>query len=318
MIKFSIIVAVYNIEKYINQCVESIINQTYSNIEIILVNDGSTDNSLHILQEWKKKDKRIKIINKINGGLSSARNEGFKIATGEYIAYIDGDDWISLSMFEKLSHLINQFYQPEIITYSYIEYYSDELQYIKNYNINDNTIYEGHLFFEKSAFKIQAWSKIYKKSFLNKIGLMFLKDRLHEDVSYTIPLILCANSVVNISEPLYYYRQNRSGSIMTQIKEKNIDDFINALNFGFVFLHSKKKVTPFYTKWLISNLYRCFTHLTNYKTLKFYMKKNKIPELIYSLIKESETTFYFKLYVIHHYIKMKYILGRIRHNRKYL
>ena len=76
MTKFSIIVAVYNIEKYINQCIESIINQTYSEIEIILVNDGSTDNSLHILQEWKQKDNRIKIINKKNGGLSSARNEG--------------------------------------------------------------------------------------------------------------------------------------------------------------------------------------------------------------------------------------------------
>lgn len=317
MIKFSIIVAVYNIEKYINQCVESIINQTYSNIEIILVNDGSTDNSLHILQEWEKKDERIKIVNKINGGLSSARNEGLKIATGEYIAYIDGDDWISPLMFEKLSDSIIQFCQPEIVTYSYIEYYSNDLQYIKSYNINDDTIYQGNLFFENSSFKVQAWSKIYKKSFLNKMDLMFLNNRLHEDISYTIPLVLCANSVVNISEPLYYYRQNRSGSIMTQIKEKNIDDFINALSFGYIFLHSKQKVTPYYTKWLIFNLYRCLTHRTDYRTLKFYMKKNKIPELIYSLIKEPEKMFYIKLYVIHYYIKTRYILGHIIHWKKY-
>lgn len=123
MTKFSIIVAVYNIEKYINQCIESIINQTYSEIEIILVNDGSTDNSLHILQEWKQKDNRIKIINKKNGGLSSARNEGLKVATGEYVAYIDGDDWVSPKMFEKLSQKINQFAKPDIVTFSYIEYH---------------------------------------------------------------------------------------------------------------------------------------------------------------------------------------------------
>lgn len=318
MIKFSIIVAVYNIEKYIEQCIESIINQTYSAIEVILVNDGSTDNSLHILQEWQQKDRRIKIVNKKNGGLSSARNEGLKEATGDYVAYIDGDDWISLDMFERLSQKIYKFKQPEIVTYSYIEYYSEDIQYIKSYNINDDELYQGNQFFEKSKFKVQAWSKIYKMSFLNKINLKFLEGRVHEDISYTIPLILCADKVINIDEPLYYYRQNRFGSIMAHIKENNVDDFIHALKFGYYFLQDKKKITSFYTKWLMNSFYRsCLTHLTNYKTLKYYMKKNKIEELVYSLIKISQNHFYFKLYVMHLYIKTRYIFGRVIHYNKY-
>lgn len=318
MIKFSIIVAVYNIEKYIEQCIESIINQTYSAIEVILVNDGSTDNSLHILQEWQQKDRRIKIVNKKNGGLSSARNEGLKEATGDYVAYIDGDDWISLDMFERLSQKIYKFKQPEIVTYSYIEYYSEDIQYIKSYNINDDELYQGNQFFEKSKFKVQAWSKIYKMSFLNKINLKFLEGRVHEDISYTIPLILCADKVINIDEPLYYYRQNRFGSIMAHIKENNVDDFIHALKFGYYFLQDKKKITSFYTKWLMNSFYRsCLTHLTNYKTLKYYMKKNKIEELVYLLMKRSNNQFYLKLCVMHFYIKTRYILGRVIHYNKY-
>lgn len=318
MTKFSIIVAVYNIEKYINQCIESIINQTYSEIEIILVNDGSTDNSLHILQEWKQKDNRIKIINKKNGGLSSARNEGLKVATGEYVAYIDGDDWVSPKMFEKLSQKINQFAKPDIVTFSYIEYYLKNAQYIKSYNINDNKLYQGNQFFEKSKFKVQAWSKIYKTSFLNQINLMFLEGRLHEDVSYTIPLVLCTDTVANINEPLYYYRQNRSGSIMTHIKERNVDDFIHALSFGYCFLQKQQKVTPFYAKWLVSNFYRsCLTHLTSYLILKKYMRKNNVPYLIKSLTNISENHFLIRLYISHCYIKARYLFGHIIHYKKY-
>ena len=318
MIKFSIIVAVYNIEKYINQCVASIVNQNYSNIEIILVNDGSTDKSLQILQEWGRKDDRVRIVNKKNGGLSSARNEGLKIATGEYVAYIDGDDWISPIMFDKLSVAINRYCKPDIVTFSYVEYFSKDKQYIKNYNIDNMTIYHGSDFFEKSTFKVQAWSKIYKMSFLNKINLKFLEGRVHEDISYTIPLILCADTVINVDEPFYYYRQNRLGSIMAQIKGNNVDDFIHALSFGYYFLQDKKKITPFYSKWLVSSLYSsCLTHLTNYRTLKYYMRKNKIEELVYSLIKISQNHFYFKLYVMHLYIKTRYIFGRVMHYNKY-
>ena len=100
--KISVIVSIYNIEKYIQRAVESICAQTYSNLEIILVDDGSTDSSGRICDEYAKKDNRIRVIHKKNGGLSSARNEGIKAATGEYIAFVDGDDWVDKSMYEDM------------------------------------------------------------------------------------------------------------------------------------------------------------------------------------------------------------------------
>lgn len=100
--KISIIVPVYNIEKYIVRCIESILNQTYSNLEIILVDDGSTDSSGGICDEYAKKDDRIVVIHKVNGGLSDARNAGLKVVTGDYIGYVDGDDWIDSTMYEDM------------------------------------------------------------------------------------------------------------------------------------------------------------------------------------------------------------------------
>lgn len=98
----SLIVPIYNVEKYLDKCIDTIINQTYSNIEIILVDDGSTDASGEICDKWKKKDNRITVIHKLNGGLSSARNAGIDIATGKYIGFIDSDDYIDLEMIETM------------------------------------------------------------------------------------------------------------------------------------------------------------------------------------------------------------------------
>ena len=98
----SVIIPIYNVEKYLTKCIESVINQTYKNLEIILVNDGSTDNSKEIIDKYSSIDSRIKVINKKNGGLSDARNVGIELAKGEYITFLDSDDWIELNMYEKL------------------------------------------------------------------------------------------------------------------------------------------------------------------------------------------------------------------------
>ncbi len=109
MPKISIIVPVYNVENYLKKCLDSIVNQTFKDIEIILINDGSTDNSLNICKEYAKKDHRIRLINKPNGGLSSARNVGIDLSTGEYLGFVDSDDWIALNMYEKLYNLCKIF-----------------------------------------------------------------------------------------------------------------------------------------------------------------------------------------------------------------
>lgn len=123
MKKISVIVPVYNVEKYLSQCLDSIIHQTYKNLEIILVDDGSTDSSGLICDNYSQKDKRIKIIHKCQGGLSDARNAGLKIATGEYISFIDSDDFIDKNMY---SILINntQKYNSDIVWFNYYNYYS--------------------------------------------------------------------------------------------------------------------------------------------------------------------------------------------------
>ena len=113
--KFSIIVPVYNVEKYLNQCVDSIMNQTYKDIEIILVDDGSPDNCPKMCDEYKEKDSRIKVIHKPNGGLSDARNEGLKVVSGDYIAFIDSDDWIELDAFENFFGAIEKFNHPDVL-----------------------------------------------------------------------------------------------------------------------------------------------------------------------------------------------------------
>ena len=102
----SVIVPVYNVEKYLDKCIQSIVDQTYTNLEIILVDDGSPDNSGAICDEWAEKDNRIKVIHKANGGLSDARNAGLDIATGEYIAFVDSDDYIELDFYDKLYNVI--------------------------------------------------------------------------------------------------------------------------------------------------------------------------------------------------------------------
>ena len=110
----SVIIPIYNVENYLKKCIESVINQTYKNLEIILVNDGSNDNSKNIIDEYSTIDNRIKVINKENGGLSDARNAGIEIAKGDYITFLDSDDWIELNMYEKL-------YQEKKVCIIYME-----------------------------------------------------------------------------------------------------------------------------------------------------------------------------------------------------
>lgn len=116
--KISVIVPVYNVEKYLKQCLDSIVNQTYKNLEIIIVNDGTKDNSMKIVENYLQ-DNRIKVINKENGGLASARNSGLEKVTGKYISFIDSDDWIELNMYEELVSQIND---EDILIYRYFSY----------------------------------------------------------------------------------------------------------------------------------------------------------------------------------------------------
>ena len=125
MIKISIIIPVYNVEKYLATCLDSVINQTYKNLEILLIDDGSTDSSGLICEQYSKKDTRIKTIHKKNGGLSDARNVGISYASGDYISFIDSDDFIDINTFTILNQYIKQ-YNADIITFNYYDYYNKD------------------------------------------------------------------------------------------------------------------------------------------------------------------------------------------------
>lgn len=214
-IKVSVIIPVYNVEKYIEQCIESVVNQTLEDIEIIIVNDGTKDNSMKKIEKYLL-DSRIRVINKENGGLSSARNVGLKIAKGEYVSFIDSDDFIELTMLEEL---YNNSEKADIV-FSDIIFYDNKTE-SKKYS-------ETKLSFEKNLDKgsffldtipIVVWNKIYRKDYLKKIGLTFIEGIIYEDNDFTVKAVFQATKVKYLKNFHYYYRINRDGSIMSNSKK---------------------------------------------------------------------------------------------------
>lgn len=307
--KYSIIVPIYNISSYIDQCVGSIVSQTYKNLEVILVNDGSKDDSLEKIREWGKRDSRVVVVDKPNGGLSSARNAGLKHATGDYILYVDGDDWIDVKALAEADRFIAEHGQVDMICFDYYAYYSEADKTRISYNSKE-TICSGERFFENSTFKMTAWSKLYRKAYLEMMGLEFLEGRLHEDLSYTIPLCLCADKVGYINQPLYYYRQNREGSIMTKVSYRNVLDYSHALCFDYYFL-KKRSITPCFKHWLINNFLKaCFTGHVSVTTVIKAFKENKVHGVFTDL--GADRMFWTKVCCYHYYMKYRVLGGRLK------
>lgn len=309
VLKYSIIVPIYNISSLIDQCVESLVNQTYKKLEIILVNDGSKDNSLEIIKKWERKDSRIFVVNKPNGGLSSARNEGLKSATGDYVLYVDGDDWIDVETLAEADRFIAKYGLVDMICFNYYAYYSENDKKLISYNSKE-TISSGEFFFENSTFKMTAWSKIYKRTYLEEIGLNFLEGRLHEDLSYTIPLCICANKVGYINRPLYYYRQNRKGSIMAKLAYKNVLDYSHALCFDYYFL-KPRVLSPYFKHWLMDNFFKsCFTGHVSIRTVIKAFKENNVYGVFEDM--NTERMFWLKVFCYHYYMKARVLGGQLK------
>lgn len=218
-IKISIIIPVYNVEDYIEQCLESIVNQTLKEIEIIVVNDGTKDYSMKKIERFLS-DKRIIVINKENGGLSSARNAGLKIAKGEYIAFIDSDDFIEKTMLEDL---YNDSEDLDIVFSNFCYYTGINIKYPKEISII-NLIIGGEYFYGYSSTIV--WNKIYKNSFLKANNIKFLEGIIHEDDLFTFYTSFFAKKVKYVNKYHYYYRINRNGSIMQSLdRNKRIDAY---------------------------------------------------------------------------------------------
>lgn len=212
---FSIVVPIYNVEPYIHRCIKSLLEQTYDDIEIILVDDQSPDNCPAICDQYAAADKRIKVIHKINGGLSDARNAGIRAATGDYIIFLDADDYIDTDACERLSKYAAK-NADVIIADAIVEGGICNLSHISP---DIDRVYTGKEYL-KEALKnrkapMVAWLSICKREFLIKNDLFFKYGILHEDEQFTPRLLLKASSVICSGEPFYHY-VIRGDSIMTK------------------------------------------------------------------------------------------------------
>ena len=262
----SVIVPVYKVEKYLEKCINSILSQTYKNLEIFLVDDGSPDNCGKMCDEYAKKDNRIKVIHKQNGGLSAARNTALDVCTGDYITFVDSDDWVEPNYVEELYNALKK-YNCDLSVCGLKRWFEDmTLESIVDYKDRQQVFYDKDfydLFFCKNEIKHHAWSKMYKKDIFK--SLRYPVGRNYED-TYIITDI-CANiktGAVIVQKPLYNYLVMRAGAI-TQVVSKKKFDWIYA---------SRKNVdnTP---KNTYANRIAAIGLFYIYENLYKYMKKDK-------------------------------------------
>lgn len=220
----SIIIPVYNVEKYLDECISSVVAQTYKNLEIILVDDGSTDSSGRMCNEWKEKDSRIIVIHKPNGGLSDARNAGLKIAKGEYIGYVDSDDYISENMYEVLMGLcLENDVQLSCVRFDTLGGgFSTPADNGKKEVMTPQkmlTITTWPWYFPDWYTSIGVMHRLYKKELIE--GMEFPVGKQYEDVVYGTEVIHKAGRIAMYNKSLYHYRTKREGSITAKDTEYN-------------------------------------------------------------------------------------------------
>ena len=217
----SIIVPIYKVEEYLDRCIQSIVNQTYTDLECILVDDGSPDNCPSICDEWAKKDERIKVIHKKNGGLSDARNAGYAIAEGEYISFIDSDDWISKDFLEVLyTSMLNT--NSDICECEVYKTFGDEPNVLPEFNIvTYNTIQALEHLIKDNILHQHVWNKLYKRSVIKDI--LFEVGKTNEDEFWTYQIFGNASNVCKVNQPLYYYLQRENSIMSTKYSIKRLD-----------------------------------------------------------------------------------------------
>lgn len=219
----SIIVPVYNVEKYLDRCVESILNQTFTDFQLILVDDGSKDKSPAICNRWSQKDKRIKVIHKENAGASAARNEGLKHATGEYVGFVDADDWIARDMYQYLFHLITR-HHADVAACGFtrrttdMEYgtQGERLTFLDSKEMWD---YFYRVNGEPSNYSI--WNRLYRRDILK--GITFLEGKITEDVMFSYEVTQKANCMVVSNLKKYLYFKNELGVTRSRLCKKDMD-----------------------------------------------------------------------------------------------
>lgn len=215
----SIVVPIYKVERYLDRCLESLVHQTYRNLEIILVDDGSPDKCPEMCDAWAEKDNRIRVIHKPNGGLSDARNAGIRIATGDWIAFVDSDDYVDLSMYQIMLSALNRTGADIACCGRYIAAGSE---LTPQHTLEQEAVFGGADAVREVLMggKVEeaTWDKVYKRSLFH--GIEFPTGENNEDIVVIPKLLLKAASVVHVGCPLYYYCQNAGSITKSAYSEK--------------------------------------------------------------------------------------------------
>lgn len=311
--KVSVIVPVYNVEEYIERCLESLINQTLQEIEVIIVNDGSPDNSQLIIDKYVKMyPDKIKSFIKENGGLSDARNFGMKYAKGSFIGFVDSDDYVDITMYEKLyNKAIEEEADITVCGYFGVDEKNNKLKKLQSGNMKNfgKSIFENpKLLYINAPY---AWNKLYKRDIFIENNMEYPKGLVFEDISTTYPLLLHANKISKVDEPLYFYILKRDGSITGTYSPKSIQliDSLARLNDHYIkneyFISFKKELEFINLKHIYNRLFeykeydnkefklqfldKAFIHLDNYfpgwREFSFFFDwiigKNKVKQKMY-------------------------------------
>lgn len=228
---FTIVVPVYNVELYLKKCIESLLEQ--KNAEILLVDDGSKDHSGQICDEYGKLYSNIKALHKTNGGLSSARNVGIENASGDYVLFVDSDDYIEKDTVKILERTLEAHGYPDAVVFDGIEDNGSDLKVLRGKTPLSGQCASGENYllehYKNGTMSVEAWLYLYKKEFLNLNRLRFREGILHEDVEFTPRAMLAAGRVVEISDRLYHYVVRENSISTTRNKEKNIRDLFQTL-----------------------------------------------------------------------------------------
>ena len=264
----SVIIPIYNTEKYLKKCIDSVICQTYKNLEIILVNDGSTDNSLNICNEYKNKDTRIKVINKKNSGSSATRNMGIKNSNGQYLLFLDSDDWYKYDdMIESLVKTAKR-YSSDLVIFNYCR--DNGKPVIQS---NQKIITNTQDIVNNNAFTSSACLKLTNRNLVVANDIFFEEDRLTEDILFAGKILCKAENIVFINKAYYNYTI-REGSTTQKIRAKNVIDLLHSIEQlenleGDII----KQYTAFQYATILINMNLCIEKLDDNLINKIYAKK---------------------------------------------
>ncbi|MDR0605407.1 MAG: glycosyltransferase [Bacteroidales bacterium] len=299
----SVIIPVYNVEKYLRRCLDSVVNQTFRDLEIICVNDGTKDGSVAILEEYAAKDKRMKIIHKKNGGLSSARNEGLKNAAGKYIGFVDGDDWIEPDTYER-AYRVMQDYNVDLVCY-YVKVELDD------FSLEDDIVINAKNYHAIKVIGVQnitnelllnttvcAWNKLYRKSIIDRWNIIFPTGLLHEDIEFFCKYAVMCSSVYYIDMYLYHYVQRKNsicGKIAMFVSPKTTDRLRVCYNVYLYYV--QHSLLPSYSLFFSTLFFWSFeeeyfkTKVENRQRVLQYATKT-VKKMNLSLLDDSHNIFY--------------------------